>query len=160
TRTPDGIAPGQCADASFLPASAQPGGGAQCSTNQVNPAGNSVATAAALCPAFAANPTGPFPKECASFDQVGFRVPVIAVSPFSKAGAVSHNASATTPVRWLSSSGVTWPFEADSAARPHLSRPEIYSDIPENTCSSANSPSLNTAVGTAAPPVNDCGPFS
>ncbi len=68
TRTPDGIAPGQCADASFLPASAQPGGGAQCATNQVNPAGNSVATAAQLCPAFAANPTGPFPLGCASFD--------------------------------------------------------------------------------------------
>jgi hypothetical protein len=24
----------------------------------------------------------------------------------------------------------------------------------------ANSPSLNTPIGTAAPPVNDCGPFS
>jgi hypothetical protein len=42
----------------------------------VDPADSSVANAAQLCAAFAANPTGPFPLACASFDQLGFRVAV------------------------------------------------------------------------------------
>jgi len=162
TRTPDGIAPGQCADASFLPTSAQPGGGAQCSTNQVNPAGNSVATAAQLCAAFAANPTGPFPKECASFDQLGFRVPFIAISPFSKPHYVSHNVSDHASVLALIEKRFMVPFghDGDADDRPHLTRRDQFADTLEDMFDFANSPSLNTQVGTAAPPVNDCGPFS
>jgi len=71
--TPDGIAPGQCADASNLPASGQPGGGAECHTNLVDPADNSVANAEALCPDLTANPTGPYPPQCATFNQLGCR---------------------------------------------------------------------------------------
>jgi phospholipase C len=161
-RTPDGIAPGQCADASFLPTSAQPGGGAQCSTNQINPAGNSVVTAAELCPAFAANPTGPFPKECASFDQLGFRVPFIAISPFSKPHYVSHNVSDHASVLALIEKRFMVPFGQDGDAddRPHLTRRDQFADTLEDMFDFANSPSLNTPVGTAAPPANDCGPFS
>jgi hypothetical protein len=48
TRTPDGIAPGQCAYLLNPPASLKPGGGAQCSPDQVDPAGNSVVTAEEL----------------------------------------------------------------------------------------------------------------
>jgi phospholipase C len=160
TRTPDGIAPGQCADASFLPASAQPGGGAQCLTNQVNPAGNSVATAAQLCPAFAANPTGSFPKECASFDQLGFRVPFIAVSPFAKPHHVSHAVSDHTSVLALIERRFMVPFNSRGDDHPHLTRRDQFADTLEDMFDFENSPSLNTAIGTAAPPINDCGPFS
>jgi phospholipase C len=79
-RTPDGISPGQCADASGAPASEGPGGGAQCDASR--------ADAAAICPGF--TPTGPYPWWCPSFDQLGFRVPFMAVSPFSRPHHVSH----------------------------------------------------------------------
>src|SRR5436309_1863650 len=71
---PDGINPGQCEDLSNPPASEQPGGGAQCADSQSD--------AAAICPGFTA--TGPYPASCANFNQLGFRVPFIAVLPFSK----------------------------------------------------------------------------
>src|SRR6184192_1658302 len=77
---PDGINPGQCEDLSNPPASEQPGGGAQCTISQSD--------AAAICPGFTA--TGPYPANCANFNQLGFRVPFIAVSPFSKPHYVSH----------------------------------------------------------------------
>ena len=160
TRTPDDIAPGQCADASFPPASAQPGAGAQCSTNQVDPAGNSVATAAALCPAFAANPTGPFPEECASFDQLGFRVPFIAVSPFAKPHYVSHAVSDHTSVLALIEKRFMVPFNGDGDDHPHLTRRDQFADTLEDMFDFENSPSLNTTIGSALPPANDCGPFT
>jgi hypothetical protein len=50
----------------------------------------SVADAEALCPALASDPTGPYPSQCANFNQLGVRVPFIAVSPFSKPAYVSH----------------------------------------------------------------------
>ena len=79
--TPDGIAPGQCADNSAPPASTMPGGGANCSSSATS-------DAPALCPAFTA--TGPYPADCATFNQLGLRVPFAAISPFSKPHYVSH----------------------------------------------------------------------
>jgi len=160
TRTPDNIAPGQCADASFPPASAQPGAGAECSTNFVNPADSSVANAAALCPAFAANPTGPFPPECASFDQLGVRIPFIAVSPFSKPHYVSHAVSDHTSVLALIERRFMVPFDGEANDHPHLTRRDQFADRLEDMFDFANSPSLNTPIGTAGPPANDCGPFA
>jgi phospholipase C len=52
--------------------------------------------AAALCAAFAANPTGPFPAQCVNFDQLGVRVPMLAISPFSKPAYVSHTVGSHT----------------------------------------------------------------
>ena len=50
-------------------------------------------------PALAADPTGTYPANCASFDQLGIRVPFIAcVSPFSKPGYVSHTVGDHTSV--------------------------------------------------------------
>ena len=89
-RTPDGIFPGQCADLSNPPSSLLPGGGAECSFNLLSKTDTTVIDAEKLCPELAANPTGPYPDDCASFDQLGVRVPFLAVSPFSKAGYVSH----------------------------------------------------------------------
>jgi phospholipase C len=97
-RTPDGISPGQCADLSNPPLSLQPGGGAECSKNLLSATDTSVNDAAALCPDFAADPTGPFPAHCASFDQLGVRVPFMAVSPFSKQHYVSHTVGDHTSI--------------------------------------------------------------
>ena len=87
---PDGINPGQCEDLSNPPASEQPGGGAECSSNFVSTTDTTVKDAEALCPALANDPTGPYPSQCANFNQLGIRVPFIAVSPFSKPAYVSH----------------------------------------------------------------------
>jgi phospholipase C len=54
--------------------------------------------AAALCPDSAADPTGPFPAHCASFDQLGVRVPFLAISPFSKQHYVSHTVGDHTSI--------------------------------------------------------------
>ncbi len=89
-RTPDGISPGQCADLSNVPASLEPGGGAECASNFLSKTNTSVLDAEALCPALANDPTGPFPEQCASFDQLGIRVPLVAISPFAKPHYVSH----------------------------------------------------------------------
>jgi phospholipase C len=87
---PDGINPGQCEDLSNRPMSLLPGQGAECSSNLLSTTDTTVAAAAALCPEFAKNPTGPFPAGCANFDQYGIRVPFMAISPFSKRHYVSH----------------------------------------------------------------------
>ena len=83
--TPDGIAPGQCADLSNPPASQQPGGGANCTFSSTD-------EAPALCNGKDGTftPTGPYPVKCANFNQLGVRVPFIAVSPFAKHQYVSH----------------------------------------------------------------------
>src|SRR6266404_3189430 len=81
--TTDGIDPGLCADESAPPASEQPGFGANCAISKID--------AKSLCPEFdplALHPT--YPASCPNFDQLGFRVPFMAVSPFSKPGYVSH----------------------------------------------------------------------
>jgi phospholipase C len=86
--SPDGINPGQCADASDPPASEQPGGGQQCAESQ--------ADAAQICPGF--TPMGPYPASCANFNQLGFRVPFVVVSPFAKPHYVSHTVGDHTSI--------------------------------------------------------------
>ena len=87
--TPDGIAPGQCADLSNLPASLLPGEGINCTTSKTN-------SAPGLCPSF--TPTGPFPSNCATFNQLSFRVPLMVVSPFAKHQYVSHTVADHTSI--------------------------------------------------------------
>src|SRR5579864_4733296 len=155
-RTPDGIVPGRCADASNPPASEQPGGGAECTI--------SFNTEKAFCAAFAANPTGPFPDQCASFDQLGFRVPFIAVSAFSKQHYVSHTVGDHTSLlaliekRFLT---VDEDGDGDSDshdARQHLTLRDQHANTLEDLFDFDHPPSLNTPVTTAAPPANDCTP--
>jgi phospholipase C len=152
-RTPDGIFPGLCADASNPPASEQPGGGAECTI--------SLNTERAFCAAFAANPAGPFPDACASFDQYGFRVPFLAISPFSKPQYVSHTVGDHTSMlaliekRFLS---VDTDSDGDTDARQHLTLRDQHANTLEDMFDFDRSPSLNTPVGTAAPPAVDCTP--
>jgi phospholipase C len=155
-RTPDDIEPGQCADLSNPPASLQPGGGAFCSNNLLSATGTSVNTAANLCPAFAADPTGPFPASCATFDQLGFRVPFIAVSPFSKRHYVSHTIGDHTSMLALIEK--RFMSKGTGGSRQHLTRRDEHASTLEDLFDFDRSPSLATAVTQALPPAADCSP--
>jgi phospholipase C len=152
-RTPDGISPGQCEDLSNPPASLQPGGGAECASNLLGSPDTSVVEAEALCPALALNPTGPYPTQCASFDQYGFRVPLIAVSPFSKQHYVSHTIADHT--------SVLAPIEKrflNSGTPLHLTLRDQYANTLEDLFDFDNSPSLGTPVTQVLGPLQDCTP--
>ncbi|HKD82539.1 MAG TPA: alkaline phosphatase family protein [Candidatus Angelobacter sp.] len=155
---PDGINPGQCADLSNPPASEQPGGGAQCTISK--------ATAAQLCPGF--SPTGPFPGSCANFDQLGFRVPFMAISPFSKPHYVSHTTGDHTSILALIETIFMTPASVkpqhgdgdddDLAPHPHLTLRDQFANPLLDMFDFNTSPSLNTRIGQAAPPAQDCTP--
>ena len=152
-RTPDGLFPGQCADLSNPPASQQPGAGADCSAT--------AAEARSFCPALAQSPAGQYPDACASFDQFGFRVPLIVVSPFVKQHYVSHTVAdhasllAFIEERFLNGNGT-----AGSAGRVHLTLRDQYASTLEDIFDFDNAPSLNTPVIEAQPPSTDCTPIS
>jgi phospholipase C len=163
---PDGISPGQCADLSNPPLSLQPGQGAECSTNLLSRTDNSVKDAADLCPRFALDPTGPFPTECANFDQYGVRVPFLAISPFSKSSYVSHTAGDHTSILALIETVFMTPAgqsaqgdgDDDAAPRPHLTRRDQHASPLLDMFDFTHSPSLNTKIGVALPPAQDCTP--
>ena len=162
-RTPDGISPGQCADLSNTPASLQPGGGAECSANLLSKTDTTVVDAESLCPALAANPTGLYPATCASFEQLGIRVPFIAVSPFSKSHYVSHTIGDHTSIlalieeRFLKSGTVAGDNQ-EGDEQQHLTLRDQHANTLEDLFDFDNSPSLNTPVTVALPPANDCTP--
>jgi len=152
--SPDGISPGQCADLSNPPTSQEPGGGAQCFVSQID--------AASICPDFTS--TGPYPAGCATFDQLGFRVPFIAVSPFSRPHYVSHQVADHTSLlaliekRFLSldNSG------DEDTGRPHLTARDLHAATLEDMFDFNAAPSLHSAVPVAPAPLpNDPGcPFT
>lgn len=157
---PDGINPGQCADLSNPPASLQPGGGAECSSNVLTGTlDTSVKNAIALCPQLAADPTGPFPAACANFDQLGVRVPFLAISPFSKAHYVSHSVGDHTSILALIEKAfMSLNDDDDDTSRPHLTGRDQHANTLEDMFDFSGAPSLNTAIGVAAPPAVDCTP--
>jgi phospholipase C len=132
--TPDGIAPGQCADASNPPASEQPGGGQHCRA--------SAAMEAVFCPGFTA--TGPFPAHCANFNQLGFRVPFIAVSPFAKPHYVSHTVGDHTSLLAL--------LEKRFLDEQHLTGRDAHADTLEELFDFSGAPSRNAPVWPALAP--------
>jgi len=154
SRTPDGISPGQCADLSNPPASLQPGGGMECSTNLINPADNSVKDAEDLCPELVANPTGPYPARCASFDQLGIRVPLLAISPFSRPHYVSHVVGDHTALLAF----IETRFLKTPGGHQHLTMRDENASLLHELFDFTHSPSLNTPVTQAAPPAVDCTP--
>ena len=177
-RTPDGISPGQCADLSNPPFSEKPGGGAECSSNFVSKTDTTTNDAAQLCPAFVQNPTGPYPEKCASFDQLGVRVPFMAVSPFSKPHYVSHTIGDHTSMlafiekRFLSMEEEEEPRRDDGEdrddedrdgdrrkiSRLHLTLRDKFASTLEDLFDFHNAPSLHTTVTQALPPASDCTP--
>jgi phospholipase C len=149
---PDAIQPGQCADLSNPPASLQPGGGAECSSNLQGDPDTSVAQAIQLCPALAADPTGPYPAQCARFDQYGARVPFLAISPFARPRYVSHAVADHTSI-------LAFIETVFLRGRQHLTERDRRADNLLDLFDFARAPSLGTAVGTAMPPADDCTPI-
>lgn len=146
-RTPDGVFPGSCADASAPPASAAPGGGAQCGASRLD--------AAALCAGFTA--TGPYPFWCPSFDQLGFRVPFVVVSPFSRPHHVSHRVADHTSIlafleaRFLAAGD-------DDGDRPSLTARDRHASTLEDLFDFERAPSATADVPDAPAPLpNDPG---
>jgi phospholipase C len=143
--TPDGINPGQCADASNPPASEQPGGGANCHVSATQ-------EAPGVCPGF--TPTGPYPANCPTFNQLGVRLPFIVVSPFAKPHYVSHAVGDHTSLLALIEKRFLPPGT-------HLTARDQNADTLEDLFDFDNSPSINASVPTAPlPQPNDPGcPF-
>jgi phospholipase C len=127
-RTPDGIGPGQCADASNLPESKKLGGGVNCKESKE--------IAAQLCPDF--SPTEPFPPDCASFDQLGVRVPLLVVSPFAKPQYVSHRVTDHTSFLAL--------IERRFLGSHHLTARDAHADTLEDLFDFDSRPSLHARV--------------
>jgi phospholipase C len=158
---PDDIAPGQCRDLSNPPASLLPGGGAECAANPLSASDTSVKDAIALCPALAANPTGPYPKECAHFDELGLRVPFIAVSPFSRPHYVSHTAGDhTSMLAFIERTFMPETEKGDHGGeRPHVTRRDLNADPLLDLFDFDNAPSKNIKViAPTALPTVDCTP--
>jgi phospholipase C len=153
-RNPDGIDPGQCADASSAPspASARPGGGQECDVSRLQ--------AAAICPGF--TPTGPYPAFCANFDQLGFRVPFVAVSPFSRPRYVSHEVADHTSMlafiekRFLG--GGDEDEDEDDGGRLHLTRRDRHASTLEDLFDFERAPSAKAAVPAPTAPQATCTP--
>jgi phospholipase C len=153
-RTPDGVYPGQCEDLSFPPFSEQPGGGEECSWNFVSTTDTTLIDAETLCPALASDPTGPFPSTCAAFDQLGVRIPLIAVSPYSKPQYVSHTIGDHDSLLAL----IEKRFLNTASGPRHMTKRDQYANDLEDMFDFDTSPSLNTTVTQAGPPVQDCTP--
>jgi phospholipase C len=161
---PDGISPGQCADLSNPPLSLQPGKGAECSFNLLSATDTTTNDAADLCPQFALDPTGPFPAACANFDQYGIRVPFVAISPFSKPSYVSHTVGDHTSILalietiFMTPAGSTQGDDDDETEHPHLTKRDQHANKLLDMFDFNKSPSLNTKIGVALPPAQDCTP--
>lgn len=94
-----------------------------------------------LCPG--ATPTGPYPFYCPSFDQLGFRVPFVAISPFSKPAYVSHRVADHTSLLAF--------IEQRFLAGAHLTARDQRASTLEDLFDFDRAPSLGSAV-PAAPP--------
>lgn len=129
---PDQYGPGQCGDLSNPPQSTQPGSGANCNSSKED--------AQSLCALV--NPGEP----CAGFDQLGFRVPFIAVSPFAKPGYVSHTVGDHTSILAF--------IEKRFLNGQPLTRRDARANTLEDLFDFGNAPSLNANVSPslAAPP--------
>ena len=105
--------------------------------------------------AFAPGSPGPLPRECASFNQLGVRVPFIAVSPFSKRRHVSHTVGDhTSLLAFIEKRSMA----GQDGERPHLTRRDQHADTLEDLFDFDRSPSRDTTIGHASPPAVDCTP--
>jgi phospholipase C len=132
------------------PLSEMPGYGAECSWNFTSTTDTSVADAEQLCPALASNPHGAYPSNCAAFNQLGVRVPFIAVSPFSKSTYVSHIVTDHTSILAM--------IEKRFLGSKSMTNRDKDATTPEDLFNFDTSPSLNATVTQAEPPAVDCTP--
>jgi len=154
-RTPDGVFPGQCADLSNPPASLSPGAGARCASNVLGRLDTSVTDAERLCPALLGDPTGPYPDRCPAFDQLGVRVPFLAVSPFARPAYVSHVVADHTSILALIESRF---LPLAGGGHDALTARDANASTLEDLFDFDAAPSRDAIVGTAAPPADDCTP--
>jgi phospholipase C len=98
----------------------------------------------------AQDPNGPFPVSCASYDQLGFRVPFLVVSPFAKPHYVSHTIGDHASMLAF--------IEARFLARAHLTLRDQNADTLMDLFDFDNAPSLSTSVTQAQLPTVDCTP--
>ncbi len=143
--SPDGIDPGLCEDLSDPPTSMTPAGGANCLG--LPSSGHSFEEAAALCPMLV-QPNEAYPSFCASFNQLGFRVPLIAVSPFSKPHYVSHTIGDHTSLLAI----IEQRFLAGSGLRPHLTARDQDASTLDDMFDFDHSPSLVATIPVAPAP--------
>ncbi|MFI4935952.1 MAG: phospholipase C [Caulobacterales bacterium] len=153
-RTPDGLDPGACADASNLPASGKPGGGIYCFRERKN--GTTYDEILGLCPGY--DPAKPYPAACPDYDQLGFRVPLMVISPFAKNAYVSHAvADHTSMLALIEKRFLTRP----DGGTPHLTLRDKDAWTLEDMFDFNASPSLTTPLPSPAPaPTTDCTPAS
>ena len=140
--SPDGIDPGLCEDLSDPPMSMTPGGGANCLGLPLS--GHSFEEATALCPMLV-QPNEAYPSFCAGFNQLGFRVPLIVVAPFSKPHYVSHTVSDHTSLLAI----IEQRFLTRGGQRPHLTTRDEYADTLSDIFDFNHSPSLNASIPSA-----------
>jgi phospholipase C len=145
---PDGINPGQCADLSNPLSSEQPNGGLNCKESNCD--------AASICLAF--TPTGAYPAACANFNQLGVRVPLTAVSPFSKPHYVSHTVGDHTSLIAL----IEKRFLSGGGSPLHLTARDANANTLEDLFNFDTSPSLSAALPSPPPTFSPtdpgCGP--
>src|SRR5262249_56519438 len=110
-----------------------------------------------FCAGFTA--TGPYPSFCAHFDQLGFRVPLMAVSPFSRPHYVSHQVADHTSLlafiekRFLGSGDEDEDEDEEGRGkRPHLTARDLHAHDLEDLFDFDRAPSLHAPVGLAPPP--------
>jgi phospholipase C len=102
---------------------------------------------AKFCPGFSA--TGPFPAHCATFNQLGVRVPLIAVSLFAKPHYVSHRVADHTSLLALIERRFLRPdpnAADDEGQTPHLTARDAHAYTLEDLFDFNYSPSLNAPV--------------
>jgi phospholipase C len=135
---PDSIPPGKCADASNPPGSETPGNGAKCSDSQAEQAN--------LCSHTLAG------EPCvSSFNQYGVRVPLVAISPFSKTAYVSHTVADHTSIVAL--------IEKRYLSGAHLTARDGAANDLEDMFDFANAPSKDATVdATLSPPASSSDP--
>ena len=150
--TPDGLDPGACADATHLPDSAKPGGGVYCFRERK--IGTTYDEILGLCPQY--DPAKPYPGACPNYDQLGFRVPLMVISPFAKKAYVSHMvADHTSMLALIERRFLTGP----DGITKHLTRRDQAAWDLEDMFDFTGSPSLETPLPPpAAPPTVDCTP--
>lgn len=128
--SPDGIPPGLCADKSNPAGGSEiPGGGANCSASLQQ----RVQLSGYLQP-------GEAP---ADFTQLGFRVPLIAISPFAKPSYVSHVVGDHTSILRL--------IEERFTGGKHLNQRDAATSDLADMFDFVNAPSKNAVISVAAP---------
>jgi phospholipase C len=140
--SPDGVDPGLCEDLSDPPLSMAPGGGANCLGLPLS--GHSFEEATALCPMLL-QPNEAYPSFCADFNQLGFRVPLIAVAPFAKPHYVSHTIGDHTSLLAI----IEQRFLTRGGQRPHLTARDEYASTLSDMFDFDHSPSLTANIPPA-----------